>query len=118
MVYRQSVGGAVTLTNTLSFLRCGLFCEASSTGLIHTSWNGRGVAVIACHALYNCFPVFFFSLSLFSPPPHRPACSYLSDLDRIADSNYLPTQQDVLRVRIPTTGIIEYPFDLQSIIFR
>ncbi|KAM4541936.1 guanine nucleotide-binding protein subunit alpha-11 isoform 1-T1 [Odontesthes bonariensis] len=43
---------------------------------------------------------------------------YLSDLDRISDSNYLPTQQDVLRVRIPTTGIIEYPFDLQSIIFR
>uniref|UniRef100_A0A3P8V4Q3 Guanine nucleotide-binding protein subunit alpha n=1 Tax=Cynoglossus semilaevis TaxID=244447 RepID=A0A3P8V4Q3_CYNSE len=43
---------------------------------------------------------------------------YLSDLDRIADPNYLPTQQDVLRVRIPTTGIIEYPFDLQSIIFR
>lgn len=44
--------------------------------------------------------------------------SYLSDLDRIADPSYLPTQQDVLRVRIPTTGIIEYPFDLQSIIFR
>ncbi|XP_056915535.1 guanine nucleotide-binding protein subunit alpha-11b isoform X1 [Takifugu flavidus] len=43
---------------------------------------------------------------------------YLTDLDRIADPNYLPTQQDVLRVRIPTTGIIEYPFDLQSIIFR
>ncbi|AWP16275.1 Guanine nucleotide-binding protein G(q) subunit alpha [Scophthalmus maximus] len=43
---------------------------------------------------------------------------YLTDLDRIADSSYLPTQQDVLRVRIPTTGIIEYPFDLQSIIFR
>lgn len=50
--------------------------------------------------------------------PRRPACSYLSDLDRIAESSYLPTQQDVLRVRIPTTGIIEYPFDLQSIIFR
>ncbi|KAK9967484.1 hypothetical protein ABG768_001882 [Culter alburnus] len=43
---------------------------------------------------------------------------YLSDLDRIAEPSYLPTQQDVLRVRIPTTGIIEYPFDLQSIIFR
>ncbi|TKS78625.1 Guanine nucleotide-binding protein G(q) subunit alpha [Collichthys lucidus] len=26
--------------------------------------------------------------------------------------------QDVLRVRVPTTGIIEYPFDLQSVIFR
>uniref|UniRef100_A0ACB8ESA3 Uncharacterized protein n=1 Tax=Sphaerodactylus townsendi TaxID=933632 RepID=A0ACB8ESA3_9SAUR len=44
--------------------------------------------------------------------------SYLNDLDRIADSGYLPTQQDVLRVRVPTTGIIEYPFDLQSVIFR
>ncbi|XP_064356380.1 guanine nucleotide-binding protein G(q) subunit alpha [Dromaius novaehollandiae] len=43
---------------------------------------------------------------------------YLNDLDRIADPAYLPTQQDVLRVRVPTTGIIEYPFDLQSVIFR
>ena len=32
--------------------------------------------------------------------------------------DYLPTQQDILRVRVPTTGIIEYPFDLDSIIFR
>ena len=44
--------------------------------------------------------------------------SYLSDIDRIANSDYLPTQQDILRVRVPTTGIIEYPFDLDSIIFR
>ncbi|XP_076342935.1 guanine nucleotide-binding protein G(q) subunit alpha isoform X3 [Tachypleus tridentatus] len=43
---------------------------------------------------------------------------YLSDIDRIATSDYLPTQQDILRVRVPTTGIIEYPFDLDSIIFR
>lgn len=45
-------------------------------------------------------------------------CSYLSDVDRIAATDYLPTQQDILRVRVPTTGIIEYPFDLDSIIFR
>lgn len=44
--------------------------------------------------------------------------SYLNSLDRIAESSYVPTQQDVLRVRVPTTGIIEYPFDLQSVIFR
>ncbi|RXM33329.1 Guanine nucleotide-binding protein G(q) subunit alpha [Acipenser ruthenus] len=44
--------------------------------------------------------------------------SYLNGLERIAEPNYLPTQQDVLRVRVPTTGIIEYPFDLQSVIFR
>ncbi|XP_076356657.1 guanine nucleotide-binding protein G(q) subunit alpha-like [Tachypleus tridentatus] len=43
---------------------------------------------------------------------------YLSDIDRIAAPGYLPTLQDILRVRVPTTGIIEYPFDLDSIIFR
>ncbi|KAG7230806.1 hypothetical protein INR49_019620, partial [Caranx melampygus] len=42
---------------------------------------------------------------------------YLSDLERIATQGYVPTQQDVLRVRVPTTGIIEYPFDLENIIF-
>lgn len=46
------------------------------------------------------------------------SCSYLSDLERIKDPNYLPTEQDILRARAPTTGIIEYPFDLDSIIFR
>ncbi|XP_028318314.1 guanine nucleotide-binding protein G(q) subunit alpha-like isoform X2 [Gouania willdenowi] len=43
---------------------------------------------------------------------------YLNDLDRIADPSYRPTQQDVLRVRVPTTGILEYTFDLQSVVFR
>jgi len=43
---------------------------------------------------------------------------YLEALDRIAAPDYLPTQQDILRVRVPTTGIIEYPFDLQEIRFR
>ncbi|XP_026467537.1 guanine nucleotide-binding protein G(q) subunit alpha-like [Ctenocephalides felis] len=43
---------------------------------------------------------------------------YLSDLARIEDPNYLPTEQDILRARAPTTGIIEYPFDLDSIVFR
>ena len=53
------------------------------------------------------------------PPPLPPSFhSYLSDLERIATAGYVPTQQDVLRVRVPTTGIIEYPFDLETIIFR
>ncbi|KAJ6669600.1 hypothetical protein lerEdw1_000149 [Lerista edwardsae] len=43
---------------------------------------------------------------------------YLSDLDRIAMPSFVPTEQDVLRVRVPTTGIIEYPFDLENIMFR
>ncbi|XP_033335549.2 G protein alpha q subunit isoform X7 [Megalopta genalis] len=43
---------------------------------------------------------------------------YLSDLERIEKPEFLPTEQDILRARAPTTGIIEYPFDLDSIIFR
>ncbi|GAA48886.1 hypothetical protein T265_04399 [Opisthorchis viverrini] len=43
---------------------------------------------------------------------------YLDNLSRIAQSDYVPTLQDILRVRVPTTGIVEYPFDLDSIIFR
>lgn len=77
-------------------------------GLIHSLWLRVWLSV------YLIMPQFSFFL-LFKK---KKKCSYLSDLDRIADSSYLPTQQDVLRVRVPTTGIIEYPFDLQSIIFR
>ncbi|KAM6954722.1 guanine nucleotide-binding protein subunit alpha-14-like [Aplochiton taeniatus] len=43
---------------------------------------------------------------------------YLSDLERISEPSYLPTVQDILRVRVPTTGIIEYPFDMENVIFR
>ncbi|XP_029024624.1 guanine nucleotide-binding protein subunit alpha-14-like [Betta splendens] len=43
---------------------------------------------------------------------------YLSDMDRISAPCYIPTLQDILRVRVPTTGIIEYPFDLSKMIFR
>ena len=44
--------------------------------------------------------------------------SYLDNLDRITAPTFIPTLQDILRVRVPTTGIIEYPFDLDGIIFR
>lgn len=44
--------------------------------------------------------------------------SYLSDLARIEKDDYLPTEQDILRARQPTTGILEYPFDLDGIVFR
>ncbi|XP_063703069.1 guanine nucleotide-binding protein G(q) subunit alpha isoform X2 [Culicoides brevitarsis] len=43
---------------------------------------------------------------------------YLDDLARIEDAGYLPTEQDILRARAPTTGILEYPFDLDGIVFR
>ena len=44
--------------------------------------------------------------------------SYLDELDRIAEPSYIPDLQDIVRVRVPTTGIIEYPFDMENVIFR
>ena len=44
--------------------------------------------------------------------------SYLDDLDRICRPKYVPTEQDVLRVRVPTTGINEYPFTINSVLFK
>lgn len=55
---------------------------------------------------------------LFHTVCSLPSHSYLSSLERIGSSGYLPTQQDVLRARVPTTGIHEYPFDLENILFR
>ncbi|XP_013098163.1 G protein alpha q subunit isoform X3 [Stomoxys calcitrans] len=43
---------------------------------------------------------------------------YISDIPRIELPDYLPTEQDILRARVPTTGILEYPFDLDGIVFR
>lgn len=48
------------------------------------------------------------------PPPR----SYLNDLERIAKSDYIPTQQDVLRTRVKTTGIVETHFTFKDLHFK
>nr|CAB3250013.1 guanine nucleotide-binding protein G(q) subunit alpha [Phallusia mammillata] len=45
------------------------------------------------------------------------ASYYMSHLQRITAINYLPTLQDILRARLPTSGITEYLFDIDSFIF-
>jgi guanine nucleotide-binding protein G(i) subunit alpha len=42
---------------------------------------------------------------------------YLNSLERIAEPNYIPTQQDVLRTRVKTTGIIETQFSFNGLNF-
>ena len=44
--------------------------------------------------------------------------SYLSDLDRIASPNFIPNEQDILRARTATSGILEYLFQVDSHPFR
>ncbi|MBN3324905.1 GNAT2 protein, partial [Atractosteus spatula] len=46
------------------------------------------------------------------------AAYYLNELDRITAPNYLPNEQDVLRSRVKTTGIIEEQFSFKDVHFR
>lgn len=44
--------------------------------------------------------------------------SFCDDLDRIWDKGYIPTDQDLLRSRLRTTGITETIFDLGQLTYR
>jgi hypothetical protein len=44
--------------------------------------------------------------------------SFLTQVDRLADPNYLPTVQDILRTRVKTTGISEVQFTCKELSFR
>ncbi|CAO3600891.1 unnamed protein product [Absidia cylindrospora] len=43
---------------------------------------------------------------------------YFESIDRIGDSNYVPTDQDVLRSRVKTTGITETTFVIDDLTYR
>ena len=42
---------------------------------------------------------------------------YLDSLERLCASDYVPTEQDVLRTRVKTTGIIETSFEYKGLFF-
>ena len=46
------------------------------------------------------------------------AAYYLNALDRITMPDYIPTQQDVLKTRIKTTGIVETRFSFKGLQFK
>jgi len=46
------------------------------------------------------------------------AAYYFRAIDRIADKDYVPTVQDILRSRVKTTGIIETEFIVDKVKFR
>lgn len=46
------------------------------------------------------------------------AAYYLNSLDRISQPGYIPTQDDVLRTRVKTTGIVETHFTYKDLHFK
>lgn len=44
--------------------------------------------------------------------------SYFKDIDRLFHKDYIPTDQDILRARLRTTGISETFFDCGSLTYR
>ena len=49
---------------------------------------------------------------------HDSSKYFLDNIDRISNSNYRPTEQDILYTRIKTTGIVEVTFEIKGVQFR
>ena len=47
-----------------------------------------------------------------------PFFSFLDDLDRLGAKDYQPTEQDILRTRVKTTGIVEVHFSFKNLNFK
>lgn len=43
---------------------------------------------------------------------------FLDDLDRIGAADYEPSEQDILRTRVKTTGIVEVHFTVKNLNFK
>lgn len=43
---------------------------------------------------------------------------FLDDLDRLGRKDYMPTEQDILRTRVKTTGIVEVHFSFKNLNFK
>ncbi|XP_072549036.1 guanine nucleotide-binding protein subunit alpha-14-like [Salminus brasiliensis] len=78
--------------------------EADYAEAIKSAWRDRGMQ--ECYDRRREFHLL------------NSAKYFLDDMDRISSAFYLPTDQDILRVRGPTTGIQQYTFELSSVIFR
>jgi len=43
---------------------------------------------------------------------------YMENLERISSPGYIPTEQDVLRSRVKTAGVLETTFEVEDIVFK
>ncbi|VDL84748.1 unnamed protein product [Nippostrongylus brasiliensis] len=72
--------------------------------VIKTLWNDKGV-----EAAFERRDEFYL---------HDSAKYFLDSLDRIYDRNFVPTEQDILRTRVATMGVIEVCFTMKNKLWR
>ena len=70
-----------------------------------------------CLSLSSSLSLFPFSASL-SLSFLSLLRSYFAEMDRILADGYVPNEQDVLRSRVQTTGIIETSFKVNKLTYR
>lgn len=95
-----------------------------SLEVFQSLWEDKGVqlAMLKGHeyALHDNLRLYVASFYLFKATCLR-ICSYMEDcggIDRLYERNYLPTDQDILRARLRTTGISETLFNINPYIYR
>ncbi len=72
-----------------------------------------GVPLIEVRLYFN---ILYLLTSFFCL--HLCLCSFLDNADRISAPDYIPDDDDILRCRVKTTGVVEVKFQLKSKIFR
>ncbi|XP_076816388.1 guanine nucleotide-binding protein subunit alpha-14-like [Clavelina lepadiformis] len=70
---------------------------------IQKFWDDKGIQM--CYLRRNEFHLY------------DSASYYLNNITRICEESFIPNLQDVLRTRLPTSGIIEYLFDVDRFVF-
>ena len=89
---------------------------------------------LSISGMFELYPIIFrlllwqFYVNIIQPVRHTytiviltmqlSSYSYLDSLERIGASTYEPTEQDLLRTRVKTTGIVEVQFDFKRLHFK
>lgn len=76
------------------------------------------ILLINSSHMLTLVPFLNHSLVPSSSIYYIPSYSFLDDLDRLGAKDYQPTEQDILRTRVKTTGIVEVHFSFKNLNFK
>ena len=86
-------------------------CRARARAHKNRFFSTVGLCVTVAHVIFVNRQSSIFVVA-------RAANSYMDNIDRLTAADYVPTDEDILRVRAKTTGITEIMFTLDDIKFR